>query len=81
MALSSKEMPEDQIETSDRINEFYPSKGNKPDWHWRVPYKTATYELGDGTDKNKVFSQLDACLLEISSFEADLKDKIIGVGR
>lgn len=26
LALSSKEMPEDQLETSDRINEFYPTK-------------------------------------------------------
>lgn len=76
LALSSKEMPEDQLETSDRINEFYPSKYDKPEWQWRTPFRTATVEFDDISDKDAVFAKLDACLQEIRSFEEDLNQKI-----
>ena len=76
LALSSKEMPEDQLETSDRINEFYPSKYDKLEWQWRTPFRTATVELDDINDKDAVFTKLDACLQEIRSFEDDLNQKI-----
>ena len=76
LALSSKEMPEDQLETSDRINEFYPSKYDKSEWQWRTPFKTATVEFDDINDKDAVFSKLDECLQEIRGFEDDLNQKI-----
>ena len=76
LALSSKEMPEDQMETSDRINEFYPSKYDKPEWQWRTPFRTATVEFDDIDDKDAVFAKLDACLQEIRGFEDDLNQKI-----
>ena len=76
LALSSKEMPEDQLETSDRINEFYPSKYDKPEWQWRTPFRTATVEFDDINDKDAVFAKLDACLQEIRGFEDDLNQKI-----
>ena len=37
LALSSKEMPQGQLELSDRINEIYPSKYDKQGWQWRTP--------------------------------------------
>ena len=76
LALSSKEMPEDQLETSDRINEFYPSKWNKPDWQWRTPFRTATVDIEDVSDKTAIFAKLDACMQEIHDFEEDLKQKL-----
>ena len=76
LALSSKEMPEDQLETSDRINEFYPSKYDKSEWQWRTPFKTATVEFDDINDKDAVFAKLDECLQEIRGFEDDLNQKI-----
>ena len=76
LALSSKEMPKDQLETSDRINEFYPSKWNKPDWQWRTPFRTATVDIEDVSDKTAIFAKLDACMQEIHDFEEDLKQKL-----
>ena len=76
LALSSKEMPEDQVETSDRINEFYPSKWNKTDWHWRTPFRTVTVNFDDINDKEEIFTKLDGCMQEVWSFEADLKQKL-----
>ena len=76
LALSAKEMPEDQVETCDRINEFYPSKGNKPDWQWRTPFRTTTVEIADANDKESIFAKLDACMQEINDFEEDLKQKL-----
>ena len=76
LALSSKEMPEDQLETCDRINEFYPSKYDKPEWQWRTPFRTETVEFDEINDKDAVFAKLDACLQEIRAFEEDLDQKI-----
>ena len=76
LALSSKEMPEDQLETSDRINEFYPSKWNKPDWQWRTPFRTATVDIEDVSNKSAIFAKLDSCMQEIRDFEEDLKQKL-----
>ena len=75
LALSSKEMPEDQLETSDRINEFYPTKYDKEDWQWRTPFRTQTLEFEDLNQKEVVFAKLDSLLPEIEAFEADLRSK------
>ena len=71
-----KDMSEEQIQLSDRINEFYPSKFNKPDWQWRTPYRTETYEITDLNDKDGVFALLDKCMEEIHRFEGELKMKL-----
>lgn len=76
LAISSKEMPEDQLETSDRINEFYPSKFNKPDWQWRTPFRTETLILSDLNDRDAVFAKLDEGLQCVWKFEQDLKEKL-----
>lgn len=76
LALSSKEMPEDQLETSDRINEFYPTKYDKPDWQWRTPFRTETLEFEDLDDKDAVFAKLDSLIPVIHEFEEDLRSKL-----
>ena len=77
LALSSKEMPIEQLETSDRINEYYPTKFNKADWQWRTPFRTETFNFDDINDKQDIFAKLDSCLQKISAFEADLKNKLL----
>ena len=74
LSISGKEMPEDQVETCDRINEFYSSKWNK--WQYTLPFKTATVVFDDVNDKESIFAKLDACMQEIWSFETDLKQKL-----
>ena len=76
LALSSKEMPEEQIEICDRINEYYPSKWNKPNWQWRTPFRTQTVILNDLNDKEAFFLKLDSLLPEIDAFESDLRSKL-----
>ena len=72
LALSAKEMPKDQLETSDRINEFYPTKNFRTDWQWRTPFRTGTVEFDDIEDKEAVFAKLDECLQEVCEFEKNL---------
>ena len=74
LSISGKEMPEDQVEICDRINEFYSSKWNK--WQYTLPFKTATVVFDDVNDKESIFAKLDACMQEIWSFETDLKQKL-----
>ena len=76
LALSSKQMPGDQKETCDRINEFYPSKGNKTDWQWRTPFRTSTFAIDDANDKEAIFKKLDECMQAIQNFEDDLRQKL-----
>lgn len=77
LAFSSKEMPSDQIEITDRINVYYPSKGDKPGWEYRVPFKTKSYIIENINDKDVVFKQLDKCFMEIKGFEDELKKIIL----
>lgn len=77
LAFSSKEMPSDQIEITDRINVYYPSKGDKPGWEYRVPFKTKPYIIENINDKDVVFKQLDKCFMEIKGFEDELKKIIL----
>ena len=76
LAFSSRQMPKDQMTTCDRINGLYPSKNDKPDWVWRVPYITDIHDIGDEIYRDSVFEQLDDCLQQIEKFETDLKEKI-----
>lgn len=76
LALSSKEMPQDQLETSDRINEMYPTKYDKENWQWRTPFRTQTIAFEDLNDKEAVFAKLDLLLPEIMGFEEELKSKL-----
>lgn len=76
LALSSKEMPQDQLELSDRINAVYPSKYDKTDWQWRTPFRTETISFDDLTDKEEVFARLDESLQSIRIFEEDLQQKL-----
>ncbi len=64
LAINSKEMPEDQILISDRLNVIYPSKPNKTDWEYRIPFKT----------EHCIFEDLNQChlLKQISVKTGDL---------
>ena len=69
-------MPQTQLELCDRINEFYPSKYDKPDWQWRTPFRTETTSFDDLANKDAVFTKLDESLQSIWKFEEDLQQKL-----
>ena len=48
----------------------------KEDWQLRTPFRTKTITFGEGLSKEEIFAGLDACLVEIQQFEADLKEKL-----
>ena len=78
LAISSKEMPADQIEMSNRINTYFPTKEtDKEDWAYRVPFQTETISFVDVYDKQAVFAQLDNWLQKIRAFEEELKNKLL----
>ena len=72
LALSLKEMPEDQIAISKRIDELYPTKWYKPDSEWRTPFRTATVDFEDASNKAVIFEKLDSCMQEIHDFEKEI---------
>ena len=76
LALSSKEMPQGQLELSDRINEIYPSKYDKQGWQWRTPFRTETISFDDLADKDAFYTKLDERLQPIWEFEEDLQKKL-----
>lgn len=76
LAFSSRNASDDFIATCTRINQYYPSKIQKEDWQWRVPFKTSAVEIGDDYSKEDIFFGLDECLKEIHNFEADLTNKL-----
>lgn len=76
LAISSKNIPDDFRAICDRIHVLYPMNGGKPDWQYRVPFKTSVVMIEDALSKDSLFSELDACLGEILDFEKDLKEKL-----
>ena len=76
LALNSRNATEEFLTMCARINEYYPSKVQKDDWQWRVPFKTSTVEIAEDLSRDAIFAGLDACLKEIQAFELDLKQKL-----
>ena len=79
LSYSSKEMPEDQIKLTDRINEFYPTKPNKKNWDFRLPFVTETISFDDPDSTDEVFAKLDEALKAIAVFEEDVRQKLEGI--
>ena len=77
LAFSSKEMPQNQFELCERINNIYSSKNDKRHWHWRAPFRTETVCFDDLSNKDSVFTRLDENMQSIQEFEKDLKNKLI----
>ena len=77
VTFSSRELPEDQMETVNRINEFYPAKAHKADWQWRISFRTSTVQIDLTIPEELNFEQLDKCLGEIYAFERDLEEKLL----
>lgn len=77
LSLSSRNSTEDFMAMCDRINAYYPSKIQKDDWQWRIPFKTTAVQIGEELSKEAIFAGLDGCLKEVQAFEADLKRKLI----
>lgn len=72
LALSSKNIPDDLRETCDKINKFFPSKQQKTNWQWRIPFSTKHSKFDEELSREKVFEELDKRLKDIKVFESKL---------
>ena len=76
LAFSSRNLTDEQREIIDKINLHYPSKGKDPNWQWRTPFVTDSYELDSNNLDQSIEEAIDNCFEEMKSFEEDLKVKL-----
>ena len=75
LAINSKNITDEFRQICDEIQKYYPSRNDKEDWDYRVPFKTEAISP-DGLTKEKLFSYLDDCLSKIHAFENELMSKL-----
>lgn len=79
LAFGSWNMTDAQRAQCERINQFYPSRVQRENWQWRIPFKTKAVPVPDPLDRDALFANLDQCLQEVWAFETDLKEKLSAV--
>ena len=75
LAISAKNIPDDQRAVADFLAENYRKNNDNPDWQWRTPFRTKKYDLTETVSEGDVFQILDSCLAEIEDFEKDVAAK------
>lgn len=76
ISFSSKNIPDDLRAICDEINKHYPSRQQKANWQWRLPFKTKTSKIDFETTEEKIHELLNKKLEEIKAFEAALSAKM-----
>ncbi len=75
LAISAKNIPDDQRTVADFLAENYRKNNDNPDWQWRTPFRTKKYDLAETVSEGDVSQILDNCLAEIEDFEKDVAAK------
>lgn len=78
LALSARNIPDNLRQTCDRINAIFPSRQQKENWLWRVPFTTKRAKVDEEISKERVFEQLSKRFEEILVFEAKLTAHLHG---
>lgn len=76
ISFSSKNIPDDLRAICDEINKYYPSRQQKANWQWRLPFKTKTSKIDFETTEEKIHELLNKKLEEIKAFEVALSAKM-----
>jgi len=76
LAFSYKNIPDNLKDMCERINVYYPSKQQKANWPWRIPFRTKHSKIEDEISKEKIYEQLNMKLKEIIAFEGKLKGRL-----
>lgn len=74
LALSSKNLSDEEINICNKINEHFPSKQQKANWQWRTPFTTKQVKINEELSEDKIFEQLDQKLQELKDFEEKLSE-------
>lgn len=72
LALSSRNLSDEQRAICDKINEHFPSRTQKENWQWRTPFATKQVKIDEELSEEKLFEQLDKKLDELKAFEEKL---------
>lgn len=73
LTLSSRNLSDEQRDVCDKINEHFPSRQQKANWQWRMPFTTKQVKLDEVLSEDKIFEQLDKKFEELKVFEEKLK--------
>lgn len=76
ISFSSKNIPDELRAICDEINIHYPSRQQKANWQWRLPFRTKTVKIDVDTPEEKIHELLDKKFEEIKTFEKTLKSKM-----
>jgi hypothetical protein len=76
ISFSSKNIPDDLRAICDEINVHYPSRQQKANWQWRLPFRTKTVKIDEDTSEEKIHELLNKKFEEIKAFENALKTKM-----
>jgi len=76
ISFSSKNIPDDLRAICDEINIHYPSRQQKTNWQWRLPFRTKTVKIDEDTSEDKIHELLNKKFEEIKAFEIALKAKM-----
>ena len=74
LALSSKNLSDEEMKICNKINEHFPSKQQKVNWQWRTPFTTKQVKVDEEVSEDKIFEQLDKKLQELKVFETKLRE-------
>ncbi len=75
LVFNSENMPDDQREICERINEVYPSRRKNNEWLWRTHFLSQKIKFNENTTKEDIIVALETCYGEIKSFEQKLIEK------
>ena len=76
ISFSSKNIPDELRAICDEINVHYPSRQQKANWQWRLPFRTKTVKIDEDTSEEKIHELLNKKFEEIKAFENALKIKM-----
>ena len=76
ISFSSRNIPDDLREICDEINVHYPSRQQKENWQWRLPFRTKTSKIDLDTSEEKIHELLNKKLEDVKIFEKALKEKM-----
>lgn len=76
LALSSKNVTEDFLETCDRVSSLPFVRPRKDGWKWWTIFRTESVNISESVEKEEIFEKLDLCMEKVQAFEEKLKQAL-----
>jgi hypothetical protein len=75
-ALSGKNLSEEQRRICNRINEISPSRTQRENWQWKLPFVSTRVRLDENTKKEDILRILEDSYKQIMEFEKKIIDSL-----